>query len=86
MLKNIIKVFSEDSFTTIGDFDNAVIGVAEINNERRIIYSYKLMVDALMKKNNISKQEAEEIIDFKIISMVDSSEAKSNPIICLDWF
>lgn len=86
MLKNIIKVFSEDSFTTIEDFNDAVIGVAEVGNERRIVYSYKLMVDSLITKKGFSKQQAEEMIDFRVISAVNLSDSKSNPIICLDWF
>jgi hypothetical protein len=83
MLQRIIEVFTEDSFVTIQGFDEAVIGVSEVGNERKIVYSYKIMVEILIKIHGVTERQAEEILDFDVLSMVNSQDGNS-PIICID--
>lgn len=46
------------------DFASAIIGISE---EGRVVYSYPLMVDHLMDKEQMSKEEAIEFIDYNTI-------------------
>lgn len=47
------------------DFDSAIIGVDEISGA--VVYDYQLMVEDMMKKDNITYQQAAEFIDFNTI-------------------
>ena len=47
------------------DFDNAIIGIDEINGS--VIYDYEMMVGELMEKDNMSELQAIEFIDYNTI-------------------
>lgn len=52
------------------DYDNAIVGVSE---DGRVIYDYDLMVEDLIKKDNIEAMEAIEFIEYNTIGALPSA-------------
>ena len=61
-------------------YDDALIGVSE---DRRAIYSFEKMVEWLMKKDNISEEEAIEWIEYNTIRSLPYIGNKA-PIVMFD--
>jgi len=65
----------EELVTHFGDdllfadsFDAAIIGVSIGDNPRRVVYDTGQMVDILVQKENLTKEEALEFLEFNTFS------------------
>jgi hypothetical protein len=79
MLEIILENYPEDDFLKADGFDDAVIGVDELN--MKLIYSVSKCVAILMK--NMSYEEALEYFDFNVAG---SYMGEKTPIWCYDIF
>lgn len=59
------------------DYASAFVGISE---DGRAIYSYALMIESLMKEDDMNSNEAAEFIEFNTISSLPSLGEKA-PII-----
>ena len=59
------------------DYTSAFVGISE---DGRAIYSYALMIESLMKEDDMNSNEAVEFIEFNTISSLPSLGEKA-PII-----
>jgi hypothetical protein len=48
-------------------FDDAIIGY-DIDT-RRIVYDWKLMIDVLIKEHDLNQEEAQEYIDYNVLTL-----------------
>mgnify|MGYP003153901773 CR=1 FL=1 len=61
--KKLVEHFSDDLLFA-DSFDDAIIGVAVGNDSGRVVYDAEQMVDILVQKENISREEAWEFLEF----------------------
>lgn len=48
-------------------FDNAIIGYDVVS--RKVVYDWKSMIGILVKEHNLTTDEAEEYIDYNVLSL-----------------
>lgn len=62
-------------------FDDAIIGYDSVS--RRIVYDLKLMIDILIKEHDLTEEEAEEYIDYNVLTLHLTNDEGENitPII-----
>ena len=61
--EKLVEHFSNDLLFA-DSFDNAIVGVAVGNDSGRVVYDAKQMVDILVQKENMSREEAWEFLEF----------------------
>ena len=67
MLNDIIENYPDEEFLRADGFDEAVIGVSyEINRPVRLVYSMSKCLDILLKRDNITYEEAQEFFSFNV--------------------
>lgn len=64
------------------DFDEAIIGVTSDGN---VVYDYEKMVDSLMKKDGMTREEAVEFIDYNTIRALPYAEDPAPVIMYKLW-
>lgn len=76
------RVEGNNDWTMFADgFDEAILGVD--SSTERVIYSYRKCLEILMKRDNMSKDEAVEFFAFNVIG---SFMGEKTPIYCFDLF
>lgn len=63
---NILDAYPENEFLFADGFDDAIIGVTYSNGEDVICYSIDKMLDIMVKRDGMTKEEAEEYFDFNV--------------------
>ncbi len=53
----------------LSDLDNAIIGIVEDFNGRRILYSKEKILNILMIRDGMTMSEAEEFYDYNILGL-----------------
>lgn len=67
MLNDIIENYPDEEFLRADGFDEAVIGVSdEMNRPVRLVYSMSKCLDILLKRDNITYEEAQEFFSFNV--------------------
>ncbi len=61
----------------LSDLDNAIIGIVEDFNGRRILYSKEKILNILMVRDGMSMDEAEEFYDYNILGLYAGEQ---NPV------
>ena len=79
LLEKIEEIFQDYDFTTVFDFDDAVIGIDE--SQMRLIYSVNKCVEILQR--DMSREEALEYLDYNILN---EFKGDKSPIFCFDIF
>jgi len=80
MIKRILEEYPEAKFLKADGFDDCIIGVCE--DSWRLIYSYKKMIDNLMKQG----MSDEETIEFLSYNVIGAYMGEKTPIWCYDNF
>lgn len=62
-------------------FDNSIVAV---DYDGRLIYDYDLMVEELMKQDNMSGEEAIDFISYNILRSLDYMTDKKKPIVIME--
>ena len=55
---------TEQPIIVMDGFDAAIVGVTEINHTPVVVYSYQMMLDVLMVRDQMSEDDAAEYIDY----------------------
>lgn len=58
-------------------YDEAIIG---ISNDDRVVYSYQGLVEALMRHDGMSEEDAEEWVSYNVLG---SLYGENMPIVCM---
>jgi hypothetical protein len=61
----------------LSDLDNAIIGIVEDFNGRRILYSKTKILNILMVRDGMTMSEAEEFYDYNILGLYAGDQ---NPV------
>jgi hypothetical protein len=61
----------------LSDLDNAIIGIVEDFNGRRILYSKTKILNILMTRDGMTESEAEEFYDYNILGLYAGEQ---NPV------
>ena len=61
----------------LSDLDNAIIGIVEDFNGRRILYSKEKILNILMVRDGMTESEAEEFYDYNILGLYAGEQ---NPV------
>jgi hypothetical protein len=61
----------------LSDLDNAIIGIVEDFNGRRILYSKEKILNILMVRDGMTMDEAEEYYDYNILGLYAGDQ---NPV------
>jgi hypothetical protein len=61
----------------LSDLDNAIIGIVEDFNGRRILYSKTKILNILMVRDGMTMSEAEEFYDYNILGLYAGEQ---NPV------
>jgi hypothetical protein len=61
----------------LSDLDNAIIGIVEDFNGRRILYSKEKILNILIVRDGMSMDEAEEFYDYNILGLYAGEQ---NPV------
>ncbi len=61
----------------LSDLDNAIIGIVEDFNGRRILYSKSKILNILMVRDGMTMDEAEEYYDYNILGLYAGDQ---NPV------
>tara|TARA_R110001599_G_scaffold73691_2_gene203734 strand:+ start:89 stop:337 length:249 start_codon:yes stop_codon:yes gene_type:complete len=77
ILDRIVQLIGDEMFLKADGFDEAVIGLDE--NGVRLIYSYKIVIDILMRDMN--RDDADEYFRF---NMQSAYVGEKTPIWCID--
>jgi len=80
MIEKILETYDDASFMKADGFDNAIIGVDEV--DMRLIYSVSKCID-ILKKDGMNYEEAREFFDFNVSG---SYVGEKTPIWCYDDF
>lgn len=82
-LESILDMFSEEDFIKADGFDDCIVGV-ESDHPLRLVYSTQLILEKLVKENEMTWEEAIEYFDYNI----QGSKGEGYPIYILDylWF
>jgi len=80
MIDKIIEYFPEDEFLKADGFDDAIIGIDEV--DQRLIYSVSKCLEILEKDFNMSQTDAIEYFNFNVSS---AYVGKKTPIWCIDY-
>jgi hypothetical protein len=80
MIEKILETYDDVSFMKADGFDNAIIGVDEV--DMRLIYSVSKCID-ILKKDGMNYEEAREFFDFNVSG---SYVGEKTPIWCYDDF
>lgn len=62
-------------------FDNSIVAV---DYDRRLIYDYDLMVEELMKQDDMSGEEAIDFISYNTLRSLDYMTDKKKPIVIME--
>ena len=62
-------------------FDNSIVAV---DYDGRLIYDYDLMVEELMKQDNMSSEEAIDFISYNTLRSLDYMTDKKKPIVIME--
>lgn len=62
-------------------FDNSIVAV---DYDGRLIYDYDLMVEELMRQDNISGEEAIDFISYNTLRSLDYMTDKKKPIVIME--
>ena len=62
-------------------FDNSIVAV---DYDGRLIYDYDLMVEELMRQDNMSGEEAIDFISYNILRSLDYMTDKKKPIVIME--
>ena len=65
-------------------FDDAVVGYAKVGEDYVLIYPYEALVNVLAAEPDMSREDAEEYVDFNVVRGVEympSMEGRPAPII-----
>lgn len=62
-------------------FDNSIVAV---DYDGRLIYDYDLMVEELMKQDDISGEEAIDFISYNTLRSLDYMTDKKKPIVIME--
>lgn len=55
---------TEQPIIVMDGFDAAIVGVTEIHHTPVVVYSYQMMIDVLMVRDQMSEDDAAEYIDY----------------------
>jgi hypothetical protein len=80
MIEKILEIYDDASFMKADGFDNAIIGIDEV--DMRLIYSVSKCID-ILKKDGMNYEEAREFFDFNVSG---SYVGEKTPIWCYDDF
>ena len=82
-LESILDMFSEEDITKADGFDDCIVGV-EASSNTLLVYSTQLILEKLVKENEMTWEEAIEYFDYNI----QGSKGEGYPIYILDylWF
>tara|TARA_R110002051_G_scaffold294623_1_gene360093 strand:- start:55 stop:357 length:303 start_codon:yes stop_codon:yes gene_type:complete len=61
--EKLVEHFNDDLLFA-DSFDDAIVGVAVGNDSGRVVYDAEQMVDILVQKENMSREEALEFLEF----------------------
>jgi hypothetical protein len=81
--EKLVELGMEDAILfTSPDFDSAIIGTT---TDGRVVYSYDLMVDKLVREDGIDEEEAIEFIDYNTIRSLQYIDGKY-PVVVQNQF
>lgn len=82
-LESILDMFSEEDIIKADGFDDCIVGV-EASSNTLLVYSTQLILEKLVKENEMTWEEAIEYFDYNI----QGSKGEGYPIYILDylWF
>jgi len=80
MIDKIEKYFSNDEIVKADGFDDAIIGIDEV--DQRLIYSISKCLEILEKDFNMNETDAIEYFNFNVSS---AYVGKKTPIWCIDY-
>ena len=78
-LKEYLEELGVEDVVLLDGFTESFTG---ISNDNRAIYSYDLMIEEVMQRDNCTFEEAVDFIDFNTIRSLPY--VKNSPIICYD--
>jgi hypothetical protein len=78
ILEQILDAHPDLEFTVYPEYEDCIIGIDNLTN--KLIYSEKKILDNLVEKQNMDREEAIEFFEFNILG----GRFESQPIICLD--
>lgn len=79
IIKELYKETEVDNLLIADGFDDCIIGV---NSEyTKVIYSYSKCVDVLMNRDEMTKEDAVEFMEFNVVS---AYMGENTPIWCKD--
>jgi len=81
MLENIMEWYPDNQFTKADGFDEAIIGVDEVN--LKLIYSQKKVMDILVNRYDMDEEEAYEHFEYNIHQ---AYVGEFTPIWCIDMY
>lgn len=67
MAREEVELRAHDSDTAaflLNGFDDAILGTVMIDDKLRVVYSYEMMIDVLMVRDQMTDEEAMEFIDY----------------------
>jgi len=67
-LEKILEAYPESTFIKVDGNDDCIIGVADLFNEGGLVLAYdsNKIINKIIKKSNITREEATEYFDFNI--------------------
>lgn len=64
--EDIIDQYPYDEFLFLDGFDDAVIGVAQVDEFYRVVYSQDKIINILIKRDEMSEEDAVDYYEFNI--------------------
>lgn len=81
MINKIAEIYNENEFIKFDGFDNAIIGIDDIN--MKLIYSTSKCIEILIIKMGFNEDEA---IDYFYYNLKSIYFGDKTPIFCIDDF
>lgn len=82
MLEKIVEMFPDEKVLKADGFDECIIGY-EFKDKIRLIYSVKLIIEQLIREDNMDEIDAIEFFDYNIGG---AYVGEQTPIFCHDDF
>lgn len=83
MLEEILEMYPDESFLKLDGFDDAIIGVDEINY--KLIYSKNKIIKIMIDRDEMTHEEALDYYGFNVVRSIPYQGSEA-PILCDDEF
>lgn len=83
MLNEILEMYPDENFTKMDGFDDAIIGVDEINYH--LVYSKSKIIKIMIDRDGMTHEEALDFYGYNVVRSIPYQGDKA-PILCDDEF